>query len=119
MKLIIWRTENTLKRGDRRLVTTVIERTVVKNVEDNPKKMASMGIASTYANAHNINKLTETLEQLKGKMAEMKAVLKKEKRVYRESKRKYEDTLSNYEDLENKIAEMETQKSTAKYKAGQ
>ena len=65
----------------------------MKNVEDNLKQMDSMGIVSAYANANNINKLTETLEQLKGKMAEMKAVLKKEERVYRESKRKYEDTL--------------------------
>ena len=94
-KSIIWRTEKTLKMGD-----PVTERTVVKDVEDNPKQMDSMGIASAYANDHNIDKLTETLEQFKGKMAEMKAVLKKEERVCRESKRKYEDTLSDYEKLQ-------------------
>ena len=59
--------------------------------------MASMGIAYAYANAHNIDKLIDTLEHFKGKMAEMKAVLTKEERVYKESKRKYEDTFSNYE----------------------
>ena len=40
-----------------------------------------MGIANSYSNAHNINKLTETIEQYKGKMAEMKEVLRKEERV--------------------------------------
>ena len=85
--------------GDRPLVTTVTKRTVMKNVEDNPNQMDSMGIASAYANAHNIDKLTKTLEQFKCKMAEMKVVLKKEERVYRESKRKYEQTLSDYENL--------------------
>ena len=74
--------------GDRTLVTTITERTIVKHVEDNLKQMASMGIASAYANAHNIDKLIETLEQFKGKMAEMKVVLRKEERVCRESKRK-------------------------------
>ena len=43
-----------------------------------------MGIANTYANSHNIDKLTETLEKCKGKMAEMKEVLRKEEIDYRE-----------------------------------
>ena len=47
----------------------IIERTVVKNVEDNSNKMVSLGIANAYANSHNIDKLTEALDQLKGKMA--------------------------------------------------
>ena len=86
--------------GDKPPITTITKRTVVKNVEDNPKQMASMGIASTYAKAHNIGKLTEALEQFKGKMTEMKVVLKKEERLCRESKRKYEDTLLDYEKLQ-------------------
>ena len=59
-----------------------------------------MGIETTYANAHNVDKLTEHLDQYKGKMAEMKKVLRKEGRVDRESKRKYEATLSDYEKLQ-------------------
>ena len=82
--------------GDKPPITIVTEITVVKNVEDNPKQLASLGIANAYANAHNIDKLIETLEQFKGKMTEMKEVLRKEERVCRESKRKYEATLSNY-----------------------
>ena len=80
----MWKTEKTLRIGNQPPVTTVTERTVVKNVEDNSKQLASLGIASAYANAHNIDKLTETLEQCKGKMAEMKEILRKEEVVCRE-----------------------------------
>ena len=103
--------------------------------------MASMGIANTYANAHNVDKIIETIDHYKGKMEEMKEVLRKEERVGIGSKRKYETTLLDYEkiqqeyqileeewdtlglsnknlsnekgELENKITELETQKSTA------
>ena len=95
----MWKTEKTLRIGNQPLVTTVTERTVVKNVEDNPKQLASLGIANAYTNAHNIDKITETLEQFKGKMTEMKKVLRRKERVCRESKRKYEATLSDYEKL--------------------
>ena len=53
-----------------------------------------MGIANSYANAHNVDRLMENIEQYKGKVAEMKEVLRKEEKVGRESKRKYEATLS-------------------------
>ena len=76
------------------------EKTVVKYVEEGLKQMASMGIATTHANVHNISKLIETLDQYKGKMAQMKEVLRKEERVGRESKRKFEATLSDYEKLQ-------------------
>ena len=69
-------------------------------VEDNLKQLASMGITTAYTNAHNVDKLTETLDQYKGKMVEMKEVLRKEERVGRESKRKYEATLWNYENIQ-------------------
>ena len=49
MKSIVWRIEKTLKMGDRPSVTIITKREFVKNVEDNPKQMASMGIASAYA----------------------------------------------------------------------
>ena len=58
-----------MRIGNQPPVTTVIERMVVKKVEDNPKQLASLGIASAYANAHNIDKLRETLDQCKGEMA--------------------------------------------------
>ena len=119
----------------------------MSNVEEHPKKLASMGIANAYSNAHNIDKLTETIEPYKGKMAEMKEFLSKEEEIGRESKRKYEATLSYFErlqhghqileeerdrlklsnedlskekvDLENKVAELELQKVVAEQKAEQ
>ena len=56
-----------------------------------------MGIANSYANAHNVDRLMENIEQDKGKMAEMKEVLRKEEKVGREPKRKYDATLSEFE----------------------
>ena len=72
----------------------------MSNVEAHPKQVASMGIANAYANAHNVDRLTKTIEQYKGKMAEMKEFLRKEEKVGRESKRKYEATLSDFERLQ-------------------
>ena len=121
------------------------KRTVMKNVEEHPKELAAMGIENAYANAHNMDKLMENIEQYKGKMVEMKEVLRKEETVGRESKRKYKATLSEFEifqqrhqileaeqdnlklsieelskdkgSMENKVAELELQKSTAEEKA--
>ena len=40
----------------------MIEKTIMRNVEEDPKQMASMGVATTTANAHNISRLTETID---------------------------------------------------------
>ena len=72
--------------------------------------MASMGIASAYANAHNIDKVTETIEQYKCKMAEMKEVLRKEEKIYRESKTKYEATFSYYEKIQQEYQILEEER---------
>ena len=53
----------------------------MSNVEAHPKQVDSMGIVNSYANAHNVDKLTETIEQYKGKMVKMKEVLRKEEKV--------------------------------------
>ena len=144
MKSITWRTKKTLKVGTPPPVTTVTERMVMKNAEEHPKQLACMGIANAYANAHNVDRLLENIEQYKGKMAEMKEVLRKEEKVGRESKRKYEATVSKFErirqghqileeerdslkssneelskekgNLENKAVELELQKTTAEQK---
>ena len=72
----------------------------MSNVEAHPKQVSSMGIENSYANAHNVDKLIETIEKYRGKMAEMKEGLRKEEKVGRESKRKYEATLSDFERLQ-------------------
>ena len=107
-KSITWRTEKTLKVGTQPAVTTVTKRIVMKNVEEYLKQLASMGIANSYANDHNVDRLVENIEQYKGNIAEMKEVLRKEEKVGRESKRKYEATLSNFERLRqrNQILEL-------------
>ena len=77
----MWKTEKNLRIGNQPPITTVSEKTVLRNVEEYPKQLASMGIATAHANYYNINKLIETLDHYKGKMAEMKEVLRKEERV--------------------------------------
>ena len=67
---------------------------IIKNVEDHPKELASMGIANAYANAHNVDKLMENIDKYKGNMVEMKEVSRKKEKLGREYKRKYEATLS-------------------------
>ena len=61
-KGIVWNTNNTLKMGTQFRITTVIEKMVIKNVEEDPKQMTSMGVATATANAHNISRLIETLD---------------------------------------------------------
>ena len=80
-------------------VTTVTKRMVMKNVEEHPKQLDSIGIANSYANAHNVDRLLENIEQYKDKMVEMKEVLRKEENLGRDSKIKYEATLSYFERL--------------------
>ena len=72
----------------------------MKNLEEHPKELDSMGIANSYSNARNVDRILENIEQYKGKMVEMKEVLRKEEKVGREYKIKYEATLSNFERLQ-------------------
>ena len=80
-KAIVWRTERTLKIDTQPEITTVTQRMVVKDVEEDLIQMASLRVATTHANYHNISKLMETLYRYKGKMEEMKELLRKEERV--------------------------------------
>ena len=62
-KAIVWKNEKTLKMETQPGITTVTEKTVVKNVEEDPKQMASMGIATATANSHNISRITKTIDR--------------------------------------------------------
>ena len=69
-KAIVWKTKKTLNMGTQPRITIVSDqKIVVKNVEEYAKQMASMGVATRTANAHNISNLTKNLDQYKGKMA--------------------------------------------------
>ena len=61
-KSITRRTKKNLTVGTQPLMTTVTERTVMKNVEEHSKQLASMGIANSYANAHNVDRILENIE---------------------------------------------------------
>ena len=44
-------------------VTTVTEKTIVKNREEYPEQMASIIVATTQANAYNVSKFRGVVEQ--------------------------------------------------------
>ena len=88
-----------MKIGTHTKITTVTERTIVKDVEEDMMQMASWDVATAQVNAHNISKLKEIIDQYKYIMVEIKEVLRKENRVGQESKRKYDATLSYFEKL--------------------
>ena len=81
-------------------VTTVNQKTVVKNIEEDLEQMASFGIATAQVNSYNVSKLKEAIDQYKDKMAQTKETLRKEERVGRETKRKYDATLSDLDRLQ-------------------
>ena len=58
-----------MKTGTQPEITTVTERTVVKDVEEYSVQMASWGVATAHVNTHNISKLKEIIDQYKGRMA--------------------------------------------------
>ena len=71
-KSIVWRTEKTLKMDTQPEITTVTERTVIKDVEEDPVQMASWDVATAQVNAHNISKLKEIIDQYKCRIVEIK-----------------------------------------------
>ena len=56
-KTIVWSSEKTLKMGNQPEITTVTKKSAVKNVEEDPEKMASIGVATAQANAYNVSNL--------------------------------------------------------------
>ena len=71
-KTIVWRSEKTLKLGTQPEVTIITEKTVVQNVDEDPQKMASIGVATAQENAYNVSKMKGAVDQYKNKMAQMK-----------------------------------------------
>ena len=52
-----------------------------------------VGLAAAQANAVNVSKMVEDVDQSKEKMSRMKETLRKERGEGQELKRKYDDTL--------------------------
>ena len=51
-----------MKVGTQPEVTTVTEKTVVKNVEEDPEKMASISVITAQVNAYNVSKLKGAID---------------------------------------------------------
>ena len=81
-------------------VTTVTEKIVANNVEEDQEQMASIGIATIHDNAYNVSKMKGEVDKYKDKMAKIKETLRKEQGVGPETKRKCDATLSYLERLQ-------------------
>ena len=57
MKTIVWIFEKTLKVGTHPEVTTVTEKTIVKNVDEDPEQMASISVVIAQVNSYNVRKM--------------------------------------------------------------
>ena len=62
-------------------VATVMEKTLVKNVDEDPDHMASISVATAQANAYNVSKLKGAVDQYKDNMTQMKETLRKDQGV--------------------------------------
>ena len=72
----------------------------MQGTNQDPVFLASVNIAAAQANADNIGKLVENVEQYKEIMCKMKNTLVKERREGGELKRKHKETLSKFEKLQ-------------------
>ena len=51
-----------MKTGTQPKITTVIERTVVKDVEEDLVQMASLRVATAQVNTHNISNIKDIID---------------------------------------------------------
>ena len=72
----------------------------MKGTDEDPQLMPLVNVASTQANAYNVDTLKETVDQYKEKMVRVKDTLMKERGEGREMKRKHEATLLEFERLQ-------------------
>ena len=63
--------------GTQPKVTTVTEKAIMKNTDEDPEQMASVSVATAQENAYNVSKLKGAIDQYKYKMAQMKETLRK------------------------------------------
>ena len=71
----------------------VTKKTFVEKTNQDPKFLASVSIATTQANADNVDKLIEVVYHYKENMIKMEDTLIKERGEGQELKRKHEATL--------------------------
>ena len=78
-KSIVWRSNKILKVGTQPKVVTVNEKSIMQGTNEDPQLMESISVATAQANANNIDKLMENVDQYKEKMIKMKDTLVKER----------------------------------------
>ena len=85
----------------------VTKKTFVEKTNQDPKFLALVSIATTQANADNVDKLIEVVYHYKENMIKMEDTLIKERGEGRELKRKHEATLSEFERLQKAYQALE------------
>ena len=98
-KTIVRRSKKKLKVGIQPKVVTVTERVVMKGTNEDPQQMASISVHCAQANAYDVDRLKESVDQYKEKMVKVKDTLMKERGEGPYMKRKHEATLSEFERL--------------------
>ena len=94
--------EKRVDTGDQPIEIMVTEKTVIHGTNKYPKLLAMVGVASALANADNVGKLVDDIDQYKEKMSQMKETLRKEIGEGKILKRKHDDILTELERLKKK-----------------
>ena len=76
-KRIVMRTENMVDTGKMHIGVMVTKKKFVHVTNKDPKLLAMEGVASTLANADNVDKMVDDMEQYKEKISQMRETLKK------------------------------------------
>ena len=111
-KRIVRRREKRMKSGDQLVAIMVIEDMVMHMIDEYPQLLTMVGLAASQANAVNVSKMVENVDQLKEKMSEMKETLRKERGEGLKLKIKYDDTLLDLEKLKGAYQILESNKTT-------
>ena len=93
------RTEKRMDSGDHPVDIMVIKKIILHGTNKDPKLLGVAGVASSLANAYNVNQMVDDLEKYKDKMSQVKETLRKERGEAKILKIKYDDTLTELERL--------------------
>ena len=98
-KRIVMRTKKRMDTGEKPIEVMVIKKIVIHGTNKDLKLLMMVGVASALANADNVGKMVDDIEQYKEKMSQMKETLRKERGEGKILKRKHDDTLTELEKL--------------------
>ena len=88
----------------------VTEKTIIHGTDKDPRLLAKVGVASTFENEDNVDKVMIDLEQYKKKVFQMKETPKKERGDGKILKSKHEYILSDIENLREACQILQYQK---------